>query len=242
MMTKGQATLEMIISVSFLVLIFLIIVLLALNKSTESSQLKSYLDAKRIGESVRDNINMISQQGPGYYKYFSVPEEIHGSYEYNITISQNVLEVMWADQTWSTQLITPDVRVYSLDKGLTKLNKVMDRDGVIEITGHRPNLRPDCGSLNITSDGTMMNVTFDILNDAHVGDSNVTSASFSQICGGAVPELVQTPPIPAFDRVKVFLNYTIQCLPLSSFSLRADYGSELSEGIESDNECNATVF
>ena len=241
-MMKAQATLEMIVSVGLLLLIFIILSIMALEKSTDSSELKTFLDVKRTGESMKDNINMISQQGPGYYKYFSLPERTFGDYEYNVTIYKNILEILWADRLWSTQLMTTNVTVYSLDKGLAKRNRIMNDNGVIEITGHRPNLKPDCNTLNITVNGTTINATFEVLNDAHVDDSNVTYTGFTQICGGVYNETVTVPmaEIPAFGRILINLNYTEQCAS-SEFSIRADYNNQVLEGIESDNECNATV-
>ena len=250
-MIKAQATLEMIISVGFLLLIFTIVVMMALDKSTQSSELKTFLDAKRIGESIRDNVNMISQQGPGYYKYFSVPLQLHGGYDYNITINGSVMELSWADKAWATQLMNADTRIYSLDKGTLKRNKVLNDGGIIEISGHRPNLLPDCSSVAVSSDPTMMNVTFDVINDAHVGTNTTITAAFRQICGGVyeTPFFATAPEIDAFSKIEVMLNYTIQCAVNSTqnkINIKVDYDAVIPEGIvmegiESDNECNATI-
>ena len=239
--SHAQATLELIVSFGFLLIIFAIVAALALSKSTQSSELKSYLDAKRIGESVKDNINMISQQGSGYFKYFSLPERVHGEYDYNVSFGGNILDLSWAEKSWSTQLMTANVKLYSLDKGSSKLNRIFNNEGVIEITGYRPNLKPDCDSLNITSDGTMINVSFAVHNDAHVDDLNVTNTAFTQLCGAAgIVALASTSPIPAFSRTMVSLNYTLAC-PSMKFNVKSDYDNRIAEGKESDNECNVTV-
>ncbi|MCX6694695.1 MAG: hypothetical protein NTU61_00145, partial [Candidatus Altiarchaeota archaeon] len=209
-MEKAQAALEMIVSVVFLVLIFLVVAILALEKSTESSELKTYLDAKRIGESVKDNVNMISQQGPGYYKYFSVPEQIHGGYSYNLSFGSTGLDVVWGEPAWSTKLLTPNVVVSSIDYGLTKSNRIMNRGGRIEISGHRPNLVPVCDTISTVSDGTIVNITFEVINDAHVDDVNTTRTYLVQTYGGTsyAMRFGDTPEIPAFGKVMVFVNDT----------------------------------
>jgi len=242
-MKKAQVALELIVSIAFLILVLIVVSAMALEKNIESRELKTLLDVKRVGVSLKDNIDMISQQGHGYYKYFSIPETVHGDYDYNVTVSNNILEITWADKVWSTQLNTPDVVIYSLDKGGNRLNRVMDRGGVIEITGDRPNLKPLCDSIRLSSDGFLLNVSFDVVNDAHVGDGVSTTTALTQVVGGTSYGLktVLTSPIPAYGKTTVSLNDTDHGAGQTTFIVGVDYSGDVLEGIESDNECNLTV-
>ncbi|MFH1402650.1 MAG: hypothetical protein ABIH11_00090 [Candidatus Altiarchaeota archaeon] len=131
----GQTSIELIISLAFLILTFVILVLLATDKTEESAELKIYLDVKRIGESIKDNVNTVSQQGPGYYKYFSLPERIRGHFDYNVSVEGNTLYISWDHRLspWSSQMVTPNVTVINITKGLNSRNCVINDEGVVKI-------------------------------------------------------------------------------------------------------------
>ena len=74
MKCKSQGTPEYMLAISFMLLVFLIIIFMMVQKQDESYNFKVFLDAKKVAKSVADNKNTIAQQGHGYYRYFSVPE------------------------------------------------------------------------------------------------------------------------------------------------------------------------
>ncbi len=126
---SGQAGLELIVTVMFLLLIFVILVAYAVEKNREANEIKMFLDAMRIANSAADNVNMIAQQGDGYYKYFTLPESLFGGEEYNITTYENVVEISWGSYRWATQVVTANI-TGNFSKGT---NKVTNMGGVIYI-------------------------------------------------------------------------------------------------------------
>ncbi len=132
---KGQGTPEFSVVISFVLLVFLVILLIVFQKQTDAYQLQVYLDAKRVTQSVADNINMISRNGHGYYRYFSVPDYLQGYTEYNITEAGKFLAVEYGTQTWATPIITNDVTILNLVKGDNETNCITNSYGAITING-----------------------------------------------------------------------------------------------------------
>jgi len=78
---RGQASIEMIITIGIILIICLIFSQMRIRESNEYTM---FLDAKRVCKSVADNIDTIAEQGPGYYRYISIPNTIKGGHEYDI--------------------------------------------------------------------------------------------------------------------------------------------------------------
>ena len=69
----------MIVTLGFVIIVFGIILLLILDKTSKSNELKMYSSANDILDTVADNVNSISRGGSGYYRYFSVPSKTSSS-------------------------------------------------------------------------------------------------------------------------------------------------------------------
>ncbi len=132
---KGQGSPEFSVVISFVALVFLITMFMALQKQDDAYDLQVFLDAKRVATSVGDNINMIAKNGDGYYKYFSVPEYLYGYTEYGISTSGNFLEIAYGETNWATPLITDNVSIRHLVKGEDKENCVTSDGGLIILNG-----------------------------------------------------------------------------------------------------------
>ncbi len=169
---RGQTAMEFIIGVGFMILVFSVVVLLSIDKISESSRIKTSLDARRVGYSIRDNINMVAQQGRGYYHYFSVPTQIHGGYDYDVQISGSQLEIMWGDDVWTANLIASNITMYCLSRGLNMRNRIYYRDNGLEITCNLPNLKVLGETVKLDGGETQV----DVLNDAHVVSGPFTVA------------------------------------------------------------------
>ena len=140
MLRKGQTSIETIMSIMFVLFILIIIALFANERTKEANEIQLRLDAKRVCISLADNINNIAEQGPGFYKYFSLAETLYGVTDYNLTIYRDFVEVSTQDYTWSTQTVTSNVTTYCMDKGSFKRNKVYDDGGLIYIICNKPEL------------------------------------------------------------------------------------------------------
>jgi len=234
-MKKGQATIELIATIGLVMLIFIVVAVSALQKNMESEYIKMFLDAQRIAGSVADNINAISEQGPGYYRYFSVPAWIYGDVGYNVTCYNNFVEISWGNYTWSTQIVTSNARVYCLDRGLNVSNRVFNRNNSIEVTCHRPNLRVVDGSFKPVSveGGENTTFSFDVEDDSHVASGvfiaevvGVGNISVGGLAAGEEKEVVFTAALSSGTHL---------------IRIIIDSGNIINESIESDNYYNATV-
>ncbi|MFH1054737.1 MAG: CARDB domain-containing protein [Candidatus Altiarchaeota archaeon] len=228
---RGQSGVELIVGLVFIVMIFLVIVLLSMEKTSESADIKTYLDVKRLGGSVKDNINMISQQGPGYYSYFSIPEQLQGGYEYDLFMRGNVMELMWGNNTWSAKLLASNATVHCLSKGLNRKNRIFYSEDGIEITCHLPNLKIPKNRVIVNKDGNYTKAY--IVNDAHV-DSPGFTATFRTRDNETN---VSMSGLPAGESVMLQFNSTLA----DYVTVYADSGYEVNESIEDDNNYTAII-
>lgn len=233
---SGQSTIELIITIGFMLFIFIILVFAASERAIESNEFKTFIDAKKIVVSIADNINTISRLGSGYYRYFSIPAGIYGNYEYEINITGNLAEIMWEDNTWSEQLITFNITIFCLDRGMNRKNKITNDNEKILITCYRPDLKPVNGTLRPSSAGanSSINISVDITN---FGARN--SGSFVVLFNSTA---ITLPGIDVDQTITVSVNLTT---PPSSgnwtIPVYVDSNNEINESIESDNFYNGTI-
>lgn len=233
---SGQSAIELIVIIGFMLLIFIILVFAAGEKTTESNEFRTFIDAKRIAVSVADNIDTISRLGSGYYRYFSIPEKIYGDYGYEINITGNLVEITWENYVWSDQLITSNVTIFCLDKGMTKKNKILNDNENIWITCYRPDLAPLNGTLKPYSAGanSSINLSIDITN-------------FGTINAGSFTVLFNSNPVivPSLNVDQTTVVSTNLTAPVSAgnytIEIYIDYNNEINESIESDNFYNGTI-
>jgi hypothetical protein len=130
---KSQGSPEFNVVVSFVLLLFLIILLISFQKQDEMNDLQVFLDAKRVAQTLADNIDMISRNGDGYYRYFSLPEYLHGHLAYEINTSDNFVWINYTDTTWATSIITSNVTILHIEMGEDKRNCIINEHGGILI-------------------------------------------------------------------------------------------------------------
>jgi|GEM_PF-1315401 len=127
----GQASMEYIMTLGVVMLVFIMVLYVVYEKNMEIIKTKSYLDAQRVTNSIVTNINTISEQGDGYYKYFTIPGELYGGYDYEIIIQGNTVELRWGifPYTYSKSPITANVHGFVVKD----LNKVLNCGGEIYV-------------------------------------------------------------------------------------------------------------
>jgi hypothetical protein len=222
---RGQSGMELILALALLIMVFYITILFSMDRISQSQQMKTAMDARRIGTSVKDNIDMIVQQGEGYWGFFSVPARIHGGFDYDIFIGDNILEVSWDGGAYSTMILASNVTVHCISRGVDRENRVMRTSEGVYISCHLPNLMIKKGSLDVDLANNRTRV--ELMNDAHVG------------CGGFWVN---------FHTNGTDINMTYDGLaPMQSVDLVfnasqgdyvrivADYRDELNESVKSDN-------
>ena len=235
--SAGQSTIEMIMVIGFILLIFIVVSIAAHYKIIESNEFKTKLDAKRICNSVADNINTISEQGSGYYCHFEIPPEVHGGYEYNITVNGNIVEITCLSgykYIWSTQVITSNVTVFCLDKG-DKKNRVFNDDGGIIITCNRPDLKPVIDTLKpiVAANNTNITVSIDVINFGPV-DSGQFTVLFDTYA-------VNVSGLAADQTITVVRNMTTPVAGDFYVLINVDSNNWVNESIETNNIYNGTI-
>ena len=152
---KSQGSPEFNVVISFVMLVFLVVVLIVLQKQDESYKFQRYLDAKRVATSIADNINMISINGHGYYRYFSVPDTLYGNTEYEVSASDNFLWINYSDENAVGPLVTENVTIVRLEKGEDELNCVSNHHGEVVISDICGLSDQGCGSVQSCDPGDL---------------------------------------------------------------------------------------
>jgi hypothetical protein len=231
---RGQVGMELIVGLSLIIMVFIIIMLIVGEKSSENAKIASLLDARRVGNSVKDNVNMIVQQGPGYYTYFSMPTALHGGYDYEVYLGGDALELMWADQTWSTKLLASNVTVWCLSKGLDVKNRVIFNEDGIVVTCHLPNLKVLRNTLSIKENPDGTNRTrVTVIDDSHVGSDSYRTRFQTN---GSI-QLANMPPLGPGESTIFEFNATL----LDYMSIEVDDQDDVNESIESDNNISLSI-
>jgi hypothetical protein len=233
MASKAQSSIELISALAIILLVLVLMTAYSIEKTHESAELRTFIDAKRVCSSITDNLDSIQQQGMGYYKYFSIPARLEGNYAYNVSVNNNVVEVYWGEKAWATTTIASNVVIYCLDYGLNSTNRVRNDGSQLSITCNKPNLRPLPESIQYWNDHGNVTVSVHVENDALAASPafNVTFDGLEQQVGGLGP----------YEEVE--LNQTIYGFPPGGHTLviSVDVHNAVDESIETDNTVNQTI-
>lgn len=236
---KGQATMELLITIAFILFIFIIVALFANERNREGNDLKIKTDTKIICKSVADNINTITEQGSGFYRYFSLPKKTYGEHEYNISVHENWVEISLENYnyTWTTQIVTSNVTVFCLDKDLNKRNKVFNDQEKIFIICHRPELMVVNDSFQpvFALVNESINVSIEIINFGSV-DSGQFIVLFNNT------HQVVVPTLKSEEVAEVGFNMMApEIHGYYPIEIKIDANDSVNESIESNNLYNGTI-
>jgi hypothetical protein len=233
MTRKAQVGLELIAALAIIFLILIVITVYSIEKVQESNDIKTFIDAKRICTSIADNLDTIQQQGKGHYKYFSMPEQIQGNYDYNVSIGNNAVEITWGDRSWVVGTIASNITVYCLDYGLNESNRVWNKGDYLAVSCYRPNLRPLEESVRYWNNEGNVTISVKVENEGHVYSQgfNVSFGSDDRHVDG----------LEAYEKIE--LNHTIEDFPTGGYTvvIKADSWNAVEESIETDNTVNETI-
>lgn len=92
-----------------LLLIFTIFGPIFFNQSVRIDRMQRDIKANRIVTTVEREINMAVRFGDGYSRNFTLPEDIDGQ-DYNLNIHDDLrlLEIKWADERKTRQILVND--------------------------------------------------------------------------------------------------------------------------------------
>lgn len=240
---KGQASIEFLVTIALILLLFSIVMFFAFKKTKESNEFSTLLDAKRFCKSIANNINTIAEQGPGYYKYISIPKTLFGGSSYNISTYSTFVEIAWDSDysPWSTQIITSNVSIYcngssvdNLSRGLMFMNKVYNDDGRVIISCHLPDLKVVKGTMVPrevvgTED---ISASMDIVNFGPVDINQKFSIEFNNTDTLNV-YFVNVSQIDAEETVTVHVNITSPAM--GNYTITLDVDDVIEESIEHNN-------
>lgn len=248
---KGQTTVEMIVVVGFVLLLFTVILLVAHRKTVDSNDFKMQLDAKRVANSIADNINAIAEQGHGYYRFFTLPEYLFGGTDYDVEVYGSFVEVNWTnrygDQSYITQIVTSNASKYCLEMNESKPNKVFNYNERVLLTCSRVDLMPVEDSFEPedfkAQAGSSFNVSFEVFNYGvlDAGSFNVSLALINST--GDIPwSIIDRLPggIGADKRTTLDVEISPQNVGTYTLSICVDSAYEIEESYEVDNWYNAS--
>ncbi|OYT54387.1 MAG: hypothetical protein B6U72_02820 [Candidatus Altiarchaeales archaeon ex4484_2] len=262
---KGQASIEMIVTIGIILIIFIICLIFSQTKIKESNEYTMLLDAKRVCNSVADNIDTIAEQGPGYYRYISIPNTIRGGYDYRMVTYSKFVQIEWDNPTyspWSTQIITQNVNFCcngvcngtdkddtaegtkdKLSKGLYLKNKVFNEGGKIFVTCHMPELRffEETFLPTGAEDGENITARIDVVNFGPVDASNF-GIRFTHVESG----IQNTFPVNLLKAdttmiARADFNITACGKTCGNYTIELDFDNNVSESIESNNNLTLEV-
>ncbi|MBN2250889.1 MAG: hypothetical protein JW724_02290 [Candidatus Altiarchaeota archaeon] len=234
---SGQASIESLTAIVFILFVLTLVALQAVEFNRQASDLKIKTDTRRVCNSIADNINNIAEQGSGFYRYFSIPETLYGERDYNISIYGNSIEIISDNVNRIRELVTSNVTIICLDKGLNKKNKAYNEDEKIYIICHKPELmilnnsfRP----VKTNANGTM-NISVEVINfgPADAGGFMVLFNNTASVAVGPLKSEEKT-------EVRVTLN-TPAAAGTCPMEIRVDSDNAVNESIESNNFHNATI-
>ncbi len=129
---RGQMSLEMIVSVGFVLLALVAFSSLAYSRYGQFLSERDMVDAKAIARQASVEINVAIIAGPGYSRQFELPMSLSGGGDYTVRtvpLEQSVA-VSWEDGYYSIPLLSADVEEKQLAHGT---NTISNQGGVIHI-------------------------------------------------------------------------------------------------------------
>jgi len=105
---KGQAGLEMMAFVAFILLAFSVAYLSLTSKTISAMESKANEDARRISDRVASEINTAVAEGSGYSKRFRLPDRIQSS-NYTIFVERGAVFVDWQGRSVASNVIVNNI-------------------------------------------------------------------------------------------------------------------------------------
>ena len=105
---RGQAGLEMMAFIAFIMIAFSIAYIAISSKTIAAMESKSNEDARWISDRVASEINAAIAEGQGYSKTFKLPDNIQNS-NYTITIERGTVFVDWQGKSVASNVIVNNI-------------------------------------------------------------------------------------------------------------------------------------
>lgn len=231
---RGQVSLELITTVGFVLLIFIVVLLLALEKSGFAYNLKLFLNARSVAKSLAVNVNTISEQSAGYFRYVSFPSRLFGDVDYDLSASEDTVSIIYGGDEWTEHVISANVTLFCLDKGEGLRNRIENTGKAVIITCSRPNLVFEANSFTASSSKAGENATVSVVVEDR---SHVAAPAFTVRLNQSSNATVAS--LASGARTRVPYNITVPPAGTASILFEIDPEGSVNETIEGDN--NLTV-
>jgi len=126
---NAQTAIEFVILVGFVLFFFSVFFLAIQGNLSDKLKEKQTLAVKSVALTMQDEINLAFQSTEGYYREFTIPENLNGI-EYEVTIADDMVYVKTEDGKHAIALPVPIIEVDSVVKGLNVIRK---EDGEVKL-------------------------------------------------------------------------------------------------------------
>jgi hypothetical protein len=127
---KGQSSIEFLIFVSILFLIFAFILWNDNSLQNQLNWVKTNTEAKNVCDGIAFEINSAVRTGNGYKRKFYVEKDFFGVSDFDISVGNYTVYIDWSKNSVSSSIITENITGI-VDKGS---NFIENRNGEIYVT------------------------------------------------------------------------------------------------------------
>lgn len=108
---KGQTSIEFMVVLGIVMIIFIFMVIIIQQKVVQSSEFKMEAHGRRVLYTVAENINEIVSVGEGYHKCFSLPGSLFGKRNFRLLFypDEATAYLETEDLIWSAPISTLNV-------------------------------------------------------------------------------------------------------------------------------------
>lgn len=104
---KGQSGIELLMLVSYSLLVFSAVYLVILQSNFSAIKEKRNMESMKISEWIGYEIDIATSIGDGYSKNFTLPDTIVGG-TYSVLITDNLV-IVNSTETYTTKIVTPNI-------------------------------------------------------------------------------------------------------------------------------------
>ncbi len=102
-MKKGQASIEFMILVAFVLFFFTVFFIAIQNNMADRIKERQNLNVKEVAITFQDEINLASEASEGYYRRFKIPNTL-GNKDYNVNIIEDKVYIKTNDNKYAIAL------------------------------------------------------------------------------------------------------------------------------------------
>jgi hypothetical protein len=127
---KSQVSTEFLILVSILLTIAIILLSSTASIQNQVVSMRMYTEAKKLSDKIAFEINSAAKSGMGYKRKFYVEDSFFGVSDFNITVKDFAVSIVWDKGSTNSQIIIKNI-TGNISKGWNLIENI---DGVIYVS------------------------------------------------------------------------------------------------------------